>query len=118
MFDFEKLEVYQICKQQNVEVMKYVNSNKTIDAYLKETWKITSINVVKHMVEGVSRIPKADKKEFITASRGYVFECVAILNIIVELNPEEKEKIDEFYNRYESLSKMLLGMIRSFDINH
>jgi len=118
MFDFEKLEVYQICKQQNVEVVRYINSNSTIDPFLKETWKTTSINVVTSMVEGVSRIPKTEKKEFITASRGFVFECVALINIIVELNPEEKEKMDEFYNRYESLSKMLLGMIRSFEINH
>ena len=118
MFDFEKLEVYQICKQQNVAVMQYINSNTSIDPYLKETWKITSINIVRNMVEGVSRIPKSDKKEFITAARGFVFECVALTNIIVEMNPEEKDKMDEFYNRYESLSKMLLGMIRSFDINH
>ncbi len=118
MFDFEKLEVYQICKQQNVEVLRYVNSNTSIDPYLLETWKITSINIVRNMVEGVSRIPKPDKKEFITSSRGYVFECVALINLVVELYPQEKEKMDEFYNRYESLSKMLLGMIRSFDINH
>ncbi|HYG52930.1 MAG TPA: four helix bundle protein [Flavobacteriales bacterium] len=118
MFDFEKLEVYQICKQQNVEVLRYVKGNSTIDPYLKESWKVTSLNIVKNMVEGVSRIPKNEKKEFITASRGFVFECVALINLIVELHPEEKGKMEEFYGRYESLSKMLLGMIRSFEINH
>jgi len=118
MFDFEKLEVYQICKQQNVEVLKYLNTNTTIDPYLKEIWKKASMEVVKQMVEGVGRIPKNEKKDFITSARGYVFECVAFLNIIVELHPAEKEKMDEFYTRYESLSKMLLGMIRSFENNH
>ena len=62
MFDFEKLEVYQICKQQNVEVLKYLQTNTTIDPYLKETWKKASMEVVKQMVEGVGRIPKNEKK--------------------------------------------------------
>jgi four helix bundle protein len=118
MFDFEKLEVYQICKTQNIEVINYLNSNTTIDNFLKELWKKTSIEIGRNLVEGVSRIPKADKREFITASRGYVFECVALINLISELTPSEKQKMDEFYGRYESLSKMLLGMIRSFEINN
>lgn len=118
MFDFEKLEVYQICKQQNIEVIRYLQNNNRIEAYIAELWKQTSIKIVQHLVEGVSRIPKQEKREYITSSRGYVFECVALLNIIAELSPEEKEKIDEFYGRYESLSKMLLGMIRSFENNH
>jgi four helix bundle protein len=118
MFDFEKLEVYQICKQQNVEVIKYLDHVQGMDPYLKESWKKISIDVVKSLVEGVGRIPRQEKKEFITAARGYVFECVALLNIISELMPQEREKMDEFYGRYESLSKMLLGMIRSFDNNN
>ncbi len=118
MFDFEKLEVYQICKQQNVEVIKYLSSVQGMDEDLREAWKTTSLDIVKNLVEGVGRIPKAEKREFITASRGYVFECVALLNIVAELMPGEKEKLNAFYDRYESLSKMLLGMIRSFDNNN
>ena len=117
MFDFEKLEVYQICKQQNVEVLTYLKHvGKGIDdEFLKEKWRNATVDIVLNMVEGVGRIPKPDKKAFITVARGYVFECVALTNLIGELYPDQRDKMDEFYQKYESLSKMLLGMIRSFD---
>ena len=115
MFDFEKLEVYQICRQQNVEVLKYIEAGHGIDPELLAIWKTNTLNIVLNLVEGVGRIPKADKKHFVTIARGYVFECVALLNIIADLYPQQKPAMDELFNRYESLSKMLLGMIRSFD---
>jgi hypothetical protein len=115
MFDFEKLEVYQICRQQNAEVLRYIDAGHGIDKDLLALWKTNTLNIVLNLVEGVGRIPKVDKKHYVTIARGYVFECVALLNIIADLYPQLTAALDEFYNRYESLSKMLLGMIRSFD---
>ncbi|MFI5205019.1 MAG: four helix bundle protein [Flavobacteriales bacterium] len=115
MFDFEKLEVYQICRQQNADVLKYIEAGNGIDRDLLALWKTNTLNIALNLVEGVGRIPKADKKHYVTIARGYVFECVALLHILADLNPQQADAIGEFYNRYESLSKMLLGMIRSFD---
>lgn len=46
-------------------------------------------------------------------SRGSVYECVSILEIILDENHIETTKYDYFMKYYEEISKMLLGLIRS-----
>lgn len=113
MFDFEKLEVYQKAKSLNKEVLQFIRENSHLDSYLRDQLKRPSISIVTNITEGSGKFSKADKRNFYTISRGSVYECVSLLEIIYNENHIEKTEYDYFVKRYEEISKMLLGLIRS-----
>jgi len=113
MFDFEKLEVYQVAKNLNTDVLRFLFSHTGLDPYIKDQWKRCSIGTVLNLAEGTGRISDADKKHFFTMARGSVFECVSLLQMTRELNLMDEALYNKLYGKYEQLSKMLLGMYRS-----
>ncbi len=114
MFDFEKLEVYQVVKDQNISVLKFLVTANNIDAYFLDQWKRASLSILMNLAEGTGRMTPADKKHYLTIARGSVFEAVAILDILKGLDLVPAETYKEFYQKYEQISKMLLGMYRSY----
>ncbi len=115
MFDFEKLEVYQVTKNQNINVLKWLLSHNTLDTQLSESWKKASLGTVLNLADASGRMLTEEKKHFITIARSYINECVSVLEMVKELNQIEEPVRLEFYNKYEQMSKMMLGMIRSFN---
>ena len=113
MFDFEKLDVYKKSKELNKEVLKFLKENKQIDVYLKDQLRRASISMVINIAEGSGKFSKADKKNFYTIARGSTYECVSLFEIIFEENYINKELFENFYNKFEIISKMLLGLINS-----
>ena len=113
MFDFEKLEVYQIAKTLVIDTLKFLYSNSSLDPYIKDQWKKASMDILLNLSEGTGRMTAADKKHFITVARSSVFECVAILEVVSQLGHIPLAEAQGYYERYEKVSKMLLGMIRS-----
>lgn len=113
MFDFERLEVYQISRDQNKAVLKLIFGNNRIDNYIKDQWKRASISSVLNLTEGAGRISDADKKHYFTIARGSVYECTALLQLVHDLGLIEEDQYDALYQTYEQISKMLLGMYRS-----
>ncbi|HEX5168076.1 MAG TPA: four helix bundle protein [Cyclobacteriaceae bacterium] len=113
MFDFEKLEVYQIAKALVVDTLKQIYSNNHLDPYIREEWKKASMSILLNLSEGTGRMNSADKKHYITVARSAVFECVAILDVISQLGQIPLTEAQGYYERYEKISKMLLGMFRS-----
>ena len=114
MFDFEKPDLYQIVKQQNLRVLTILKSNKSIDPYLMEQWKRSSLSILLNLAEGAGRMSEQDKKNFFTIARGSVYESVAILTLLKDLQVIPEKEFEELYMGYESCSKMLLAMYRSY----
>ena len=114
MFDFEKLDVYQVIRNNNSKVLKFIFSHSTLDLYLKDQWKRSTMNILLNLAEGTGRMTNPDKKHYLTVARGSVFESVAILEAVHDLGFIEESNFKEFYDSYEQISKMLLGMIRSY----
>jgi len=114
MFDFEKLDVYQVIKGNNSKILKFIFSHPTLDLYIKDQWKRANLSIILNLAEGTGRMTSSDKKHFLTIARGSVFESVAILETVKELSLIEEDLFKEFYDSYEQISKMLLGMIRSY----
>jgi four helix bundle protein len=114
MFDFEKLDLYQVIKEQNTKVFKFLLEHVDIDSFIAEQWKKASFNIVLNLTEGTGRMANAEKKNFIVNARGSVFEAVAILDIAHQVGFVDDEAYKDFYDGYEKISKMLLGMIRSY----
>jgi four helix bundle protein len=113
MFDFEKLEVYKKAKELNHEILAFLRDSKSIDNYIRDQLKRASISIVINIAEGSGKLSKADKRNFYTIARGSVYECVSLLEIIYDEGYIESGKYEYFKARYEIISKMLLGLIRS-----
>jgi four helix bundle protein len=116
MFDFEKLDVYQVVKNYSSKVLRFIFSHPGIDSYMQEQWKRSTMNIILNLAEGTGRMVNTEKKQFLTEARGNVFESVAILELVKELGFIEEGTFKEFYDGYEQISKMLLGMIRSYGV--
>ena len=117
MFDFEKLEVNSLIEKTNRDLLRLLFSNRQIDRYVSDQLKRSCISVALNLAEGVGRMTRADKKHFYVMVRGSVNECVALLKIMKDQRWIPEEEFIEFYKDYESISKMLLGMIRSTKMN-
>jgi len=114
MFDFEKLEVYNVIRKLNFDVYTLLNQNKSMDIFIKDQWKKASLNIMLNLTEGTGRMSVNDKKHFITIARGSVNESVALMQLLKDLGQIEEENYQHFYEKYEQVSKMLLGMYRSY----
>ena len=114
MFDFEKLDVYQVVKSSNSKVLKFILEHATMDPYIKDQWKQATLSIILNLVEGTGRMNNTEKKHYLTIARGSVFESVALLETSKDLGLLDETQFKEFYDGYEQISKMLLGMIRSY----
>ena len=115
MFDFEKLDIYQVLRDLNYKVFSFLNEDKKIDSYVKDQWKRASQSSVLNLAEGTGRMTIPDKKHFLTISRGSIFESVALMQQVFDQGQIETKLYEELYGKYEQASKMLLGMYRSYD---
>ena len=93
--------------------MGFLKQNKQIDSYLRDQFRRASISMVINIAEGSGKFSKADKRNFYTTARGSVYECVSLFEIIFEEGETSKEVFKDFYNKFETISKMLLGLINS-----
>jgi four helix bundle protein len=115
MFDFEKLDVYQVVKEQNNKILQFLKNKSGIDPLLVEHWKTASLKSVLNLAEGTGRKTTTERKEFLAAARGNIFHCATILQIIKDLGEIDEATYMELYDGYEKASKMLLGMFRSYN---
>ena len=110
MFDFEKLDLYEVVRSQNLRFMKLTPALQLQDKYLEEQLKKASLRMLLDFVEGTGAMNSADKKHFFSSTRGSVFECVAMLQLLLDLGLVQQDEYSTFYSSYEQISKMLLGM--------
>jgi four helix bundle protein len=113
MFDFEKLEVYQKIRGLNAELIPWVISKQQEHPYLCDQLKRASLSSLLNLSEGTGRMGAQDKKQFYIRSRASVFECVSILQVMLDTGVISPSKFEHFYELFEQVSKMMLGMIRN-----
>ena len=113
MFDFEKLLVYPKAKSFHQEVYKEICLKKGIDDVILKQLKRASLSILLNLAEGTSRYTKPDRRNFYIISRGSVFECVSIFDLLESRGNISQEQKEEFYAKAEELSKMIFGLIKS-----
>lgn len=111
MFDFQNLAVYQQAKTLNKEVFKFIQTHKQIDPYMRDQLRRAGISLVLNIAEGSGKFTKADKRNFYFIARGSAYECVAVFEMIKDEYNLDQDIFDKFYTKFESVSKMLLGLI-------
>ena len=113
MFDFEKLNVYQKAKALNKEVQSLLRSRKNADSYVRDQLRRASISMVINIAEGSGKFSSGDKKNFYTISRGSVYECVSLFELLLDDAVIDKKEYQSFYSKFEIISKMLFALIQS-----
>lgn len=114
MFDFEKLDVYARAKDFNAHNRRIIATNK-LDFTTTDQLRRASFSVVLNIAESASRFSRADRRNMLVFSRGSIFECVAILDILHSEMVISTEVFDALYRQAEVLSKMLFTMIRQLE---
>lgn len=113
MFDFQKLNVYQKSKAQHKQVTHLIKENSLIYRFTKDQLYRASSSIILNIAEGSGKFSKRDKRNFYIIARGSVYECVSILEVLLDEKIISKNEYDIFESAYEEISKMLLGLIRS-----
>ena len=111
-FLFEKLHVYKKLLMFIECILTYLKHNK-IEPELKDQLKRACLSIPTNIAEGSGRFTKRDKKNFYVISRGSIYECVALIQIIKKVHNVSKSDYDGFLNQLEELSKMINGLIIS-----
>jgi len=113
MFDFEKFDVYKKAKSFTKEISDFLDTLSLKNSKIIDQLSRASLSIPLNIAEGAGRYSKADKKNFYVIARGSVFECVALLDIILDKKLVVSEQKDKWYNQLEELSKMISGLINS-----
>ena len=114
MFDFERLDVYKKSKSFNQQIQQLLKQ-ANVDNTTKHQLRRASLSIVLNIAEGSGRNSKPDKRHFLIISRGSVFECVAVLDLMKDANLITEILFKDFYSKAEELSKMLYAMMRSLE---
>jgi four helix bundle protein len=114
MFDFEKLDVYHVVKEQTTKVINFVREQIDVEPSNLVRWKESNLDILLNLAEGTSKQSKGERKAFLNSARSSVFKSMALMDVLKESQQISDEFYQELYEGYEKSSKMLLGMIRSF----
>ena len=110
MFEFQKLEVYKKATVFHINcktILKLIKPEK----YVTDQLGRASYSIVLNIAEGSAKSSKADRKNYFTTSRGSVFECVAILDIMHQSKDIDEKTYLENLILADELSRMLYKMI-------
>ena len=113
MFPFESLDVYKKSRLLTKDVILLLIEKKRVDYTLKDQLKRAMISVTLNVAEGAGRFHKADKKNFYINSRASINECVSVFQLLLDLENITQVEYEQFYSRFEELSRMLSGLINS-----
>lgn len=113
MFDFEKLIAYQKARDVNKKIQKLLVEKK-ISIVLRDQLYRASISMVINIAEGTGKLSKNDRKNFYVISRGSVFECASLLEMLYDEAIIKSDELDSFKSDLEEVSQLLSGLINSF----
>lgn len=116
MFDFQKLEVYKKAKEFHVDCKEIIKTRK-LDTYVRDQLGRASFSIALNIAEGSGKFSKADRKNYFVTSRGSVYECMAILDILRDQHYINKDEFDSYSVKADELSRILFKMINNLDNN-
>jgi four helix bundle protein len=112
MFEFQNLEVYKKSKVFHLDC-KYLILNKKLDKYVKDQLGRASFSIALNIAEGSGKFSKPDRKNYFITSRGSVFECVSVLDILCDQGIITKDEFNTFCTKADELSRILYAMIKN-----
>jgi four helix bundle protein len=111
MFDFCKLDVYQKAKAFCILITKEISS-RNFDRTTNDQLRRASFSIMLNIAEGSSRFSNKDRKNFLVIARGSAFECVAIMEYLLEVKEISQDNFIDNEKKLDEISRMLFGLIR------
>lgn len=111
MFDFQKLIVYQKSKCFCNSISSLLKEKK-FDRTTNDQLRRASFSIMLNIAEGSSRFSNKDRRHFLVIARGSAFECVAILEYLMDNKQIDQKVYNSFFNELEEISKMLFALIK------
>lgn len=93
--------------------MKQLIVSSNPDKTIKDQLSRASFSIALNIAEGSGRFSKPDRRNFFVISRGSVFECVAILDILHDANSNDRNTFESFLRNAEELSRILYSMVKN-----
>ena len=114
MFDFQKLSVYLQSKELNKKIFELISKND-FDKHVNDQLKRATFSIMLNIAEGSGRFSNRDRRNFLVIARSSAFECVAILDFLVDINLISETQYSDLELKYEEISKMLFSLIRKLE---
>jgi len=113
MYDFQSLKVYQASKDNALTIFKLSQRIRNYDIWLASQIKRAGFGIALNIAEGTGRTSYADKSHFYVMTRGSTYECVALIEILKEINLISNEEYMMLIKKFDEISKMLFSLIKS-----
>ena len=114
MFDFQNLEVYKKASSFHA-ALKLISKSKLINKIISDQLYRASLSIPLNIAEGSGRFTSKDRRNFFIISRSSVFECVAILDSIVDELQLHDDQYQSLLKTADEISRMLYVMIKNLD---
>lgn len=112
MFDFEKLLAYQKAKEVNRKIQK-VLAVKSMNLFIRDQLYRASISMVINIAEGTGRFSKLDRKNYYVISRGSLYECASLLELLADEKIINEKILEKLKSDLEEVSRLLSGLIKN-----
>jgi four helix bundle protein len=110
-FEFQKWPVYQSALELvRLSYELCAELPKDSATGLRDQLRRASQSIPLNIAEGSVRYTSRDKANFFRIARGSVFECVAVVDLVVKLGFAKRD-YRELLSSFETLSRMLSGLI-------
>lgn len=113
MLDFQKLVVYHKARNAHKDVLLFLNDNRSIFPKIRDQLSRAALSVMLNIAEGSGRFTHADKMHYYHQARGSAFESLSCLEACFDLDYIDQNQLNQFQVKYEEISKMLFGMIKT-----
>jgi four helix bundle protein len=112
LFDFQKWPVYEKALEFVGEMNSLCKELPRDDSKnLRDQLRRASHSIIQNIAEGTSRFSQKEKANYYRISKGSLFECVAIVDLIKKENWVERD-LDFLYRDMQTIARMLSGLIK------
>ena len=114
LFEFQNWDVYQRSIKMVTQCRSISNQNKAIGIKgFNDQLTRASLSIPLNIAEGISRFGVKEKLNFLRVAKGSVFECVACLDVLFDLECLEISEYRKLVKELSEIGKMLSGLIRA-----
>ncbi|WP_413559545.1 four helix bundle protein [Bdellovibrio sp. HCB209] len=114
-FTFENLDVYKRALKFATDIDAVLSRERSINRGLVDQLSRASLSISLNIAEGNGRWHQADKRQFFWISRGSVFECVPLIEILKSKDCISNSEYATYRNDLEALGKMLTKLVQAHE---
>lgn len=108
----QKFVLYEKAREVNKRLHLLCSSSKKIDRFKKDQLRRASTSMVLNIAEGNARFTNKDRLHFFTIVRGSANECIALIDMLEDLQILNQEEGDRFRGGLSEIGKICSALIK------